>query len=369
MKEQAQIPPKRGVVLLNFGGPRNLDEVEEFLFEILRDPNTIQLPFPLRIQDWLTRKIAKKRSINVREEYDRMGGKSPIVEATESQRVLMEKALQEKGLDLHTYTAHRYLPGNAKEVAEQIVADKIEDLFLIPMYPHFSWATTGSSFEQFVAVLNQAGYSGRMKAVRSYPNHPLYVDTLADLLEKGFAKFQLSPENTLIQCSAHGLPRKYVDNGDPYWVELQATMEELRKRFPKWNFHLTFQSRVGPAEWLKPYTDDFITELEGKGVENLLFVAISFVNDHLETLVEVDHTYFELARSCGLKPCRIDPIETHPKFIELLAETTYYWTQEAQGLEVRFPLLPPSQQYARYDRWIWYFWCLSFIASLMFAIA
>ncbi|MBF0286749.1 MAG: ferrochelatase [SAR324 cluster bacterium] len=367
MQENNVPSAQKAVVLLNFGGPRHLEEVADFLYEILRDPNVIQLPFPHWLQNRFARKISKKRAVEVAEQYQQIGGKSPIVEATEQQRAQLEKILQKQKGGCKIYVAHRYLAGNAESVVKQIIEDQIEQLYAIPMYPHFSYATTGSSLEQLDGLLKKQGYACTIQVLRSYPNHPYYIEALSDLLKKELSQHTLVPQETLILCSAHGLPQSYVDKGDPYLMELWSTVESLRKQFPEWKFQLCFQSRVGPAKWLQPYTDELLPELAKQGVRSVLFVALSFVNDHLETLFEIDHTYFELARSEGLTPYRVPAVETHPRFIELLGEQTLLWNQGLQGMDLPL-LLPPSQHFRRSSQWILYSWCLALLIALFYAI-
>lgn len=368
MPEQQNMPPStKAVVLLNFGGPRNLEEVPEFLYEILRDPNTIQLPFPYKLQDRLARRISSKRASKVVKEYGEMGGKSPIIEATENQRCKLEEALRQKHSMVQTFVAHRYIPGFTKEVIKQIKEANIEKLFLIPMYPHYSRSTTGSSVEQFMQELEKENYAGVVQALYSYPDHPLYIEALCEQFRKCIDHYGLVPQNTRILCSAHGLPQSYVTNGDPYVIELYRTLEALRRFFPEWQFQLCFQSRVGPAKWLQPYTDEVIQELPQEGVQKVLFFPISFVNDHLETLYEIDKTYFDLAKSVGLEPYRVEALECHPKFVNLLSEQTILWEKKVLGIAPRW-LLPPSQQFKRYDQWILFGWITAFLIALFFAI-
>ena len=151
-------------------------------------------------------------------------------------------------------------------------------------------------------------------------------------------------------------------------MELHTTVEALRQHFPLWRFVLCFQSRVGPAKWLQPYTDVLLKELPQQGVQAVLFVPLSFVNDHLETLFEIDVTYFDLARSLNLTPFRLPALETHPRFIQLLCEQTLLWDQGVQGIDPTL-LLPPSQHFRRYDQWILLLWGMSFLIALYYALA
>ena len=358
---------RKAAVLLNFGGPGNLQEVPDFLYEILRDPNTIQLPIPLWLQNHFARRIANKRSVAVIHQYAAIGGKSPIVAATEQQRLHLQAALQQRDSRVRVYAVHRYIPGNAARVAEQITQERINDVFLIPLYPHYSRTTTGSSIEQFCHELEKLGFSGRIRALRSYAQHADYIAGLSDLLKKALSQYQPDPFSTRILCTAHGIPQSYVDRGDPYLMEVIATVDALRKNFGQWQFELCFQSRVGPAKWLEPYTDELIKQLDTGKVRTILFIPLSFVNDHLETLFEIDHTYFDLARSIEITPYRLPALETHPRLIRLFCEQTLLWEQSAQGIDPAL-LLPPRQKFRRYAQWFLILSGLAFLIALLLTL-
>ena len=342
---------RRAAVLLNFGGPESLQEVPNFLYEILRDPHTIQLPIPLWLQNHLARFIANRRSAVVVQQYEAIGGKSPIVASTEQQRLQLQEDLQQQGSTVSVYAVHRFIPGNTTRVAAQILRDHINDIFLIPLYPHYSRTTSGSSIEQFCHELKKMNYSGRIRTLRSYAQHPDYIAALSQMLQNALSEYQLDPFSTRILCSAHGIPQSYVDRGDPYLMEVIATVETLRKTFTQWQFELCFQSRIGPAKWLQPYTDELIKQLGEGEVRAILFIPLSFVNDHLETLYEIDHTYFDLVRSVKITPYRLPALETHPRLMQLFCEQTLLWEQGAQGIDPAL-LFPPSQKYSRHNQWI-----------------
>ena len=350
------------VVLLNFGGPRQLAEVETFLFEILRDPNTIRLPCPEWLQDRLARRIARRRAPETARQYGEIGGRSPIVEDTERIARAMNEALP-PGLP-PARIAHRYLPGWTRELARAIVAEGFDDLFAVPLYPHFSYATTGSSLEQLRQELDGAGFRGRLMTLRSYPDDPGYVEALGDRLTETLALAGLKPEGTVILCSAHGLPAKYVAQGDPYRLELYRTLEALRERFPEWRIDLAFQSRVGPMQWLRPYTDEYVPVLAAQGARDLVFLPLSFVNDHIETIYEIGHTYFELARRHGLRPHRVPAVSAHPAHIRALAGAVGRWSAGRGGIPAA-ELMPPSQDFARRGVWIWSAWAAALLATLL----
>lgn len=360
-------PRHPAVLLLNFGGPRDLAEVPAFLFEILRDPNTIQLPLPRWAQDLLARRIARRRSHEVARQYGEIGGASPIVPATLHIRNALLAALAQAGRPLPVYVAHRYLPGDAAAAVAALRADGVDALFALPLYPHFSYATSGSSLQQVRVLLRSAGWGGPLHALRSYPDAGGYLDALGDRLGATLREAALEPEGTVVLCSAHGLPRAYVEQGDPYRLELYRTLEALRARFPQWRIDLSFQSRVGPAEWLRPYTDQYVPQLAAEGVRNLVFLPISFVNDHIETLYEVGVTYFALARAHGIAPHRVPAVEAHPGHVRVLAEAALQWAAGRGGVPVE-ELLPPDQHFRRIGVWAWGAWLAALFATLLGAL-
>ncbi|MBF0350701.1 MAG: ferrochelatase [SAR324 cluster bacterium] len=359
---------KSAVILLNFGGPRSLEEVPSFLYEILRDPQVIQFPFPYWLQNRLARKISQKRAHKVQAQYQQIGGKSPIVEASEQQRQALRQMLLQQNLNMPVYVVHRYLDGYTESVVKQILEQKPDKLYMIPMYPHFSWTTSGSSLLQIISLLKNQGFRGSIQCLRSHPDHPKYIEALKHNILETITKHGLKPNDSLIFCSAHGVPQSYVKKGDPYLIELNLTMEALRTALPGWNLELCFQSRVGPATWLQPYTEERIPELGQEGTyKNIVFVGISFVNDHLETLFEIGQTYFELSRQSGLTPFLVPAIESSQEYIELLGHKVMAWFHHGTGFDPDL-ILPPDQYFQRYGRWALYFWILGMMGTLSIAI-
>jgi len=345
-----------------------LDEVPPFLFEILRDPNTLQVPAPRIVQDLLARWIAGRRSKEIARQYGEIGGASPIVAATDRLAQKLRETLATDRFAPRIWVAHRYLPGHTRETATRIVGEGVARIIAIPMYPHFSWATTGSAAEQLEEELNRAGYQGEVSVIRSYPEATGYVDAVSARLSETLAQVQGTASSTVILCSAHGLPANYVDAGDPYRFELYRTVDALRRRFPDRRFVLSFQSRVGPAEWLQPYTDRILADLAKADVQHLVFLPIAFVNDHLETLYEIGHTYFAAARQLGMAPYRVPAIEDHPAYVSALA----HLVREAYEGRVAVPLrevLPPSQAGKRVGWWLWSVWLAAVAGALANALS
>ncbi len=362
----SQEMPRRGVLLLNFGGPRDLSEVATFIYEILRDPNTIQIGAPQWVQNRLARVIARRRVGEVARQYGEIGGRSPIVAATDALVAALSARLAAGGVPLPVWAVHRYLPGQIDPVLDALMESQVDDVLALPMYPHFSFATSGSSFQQLQQGLEARGFRGRAWGIRSYPDAPGYLDAVAARLEETLREAGAEAQDTVILCSAHGLPAAYVERGDPYRFELYRTLDALRVRFPQWRFALSFQSRVGPAAWLKPYTDEILPELGAAGVRRVVFLPLAFVNDHIETRYEIAVTYFDLARRCGMTPHLVPAIETHDAYVAELAGLVQRWRQGQTGIPLA-QLQPPSQVARRHDRWLLLLWLAALLAALRFA--
>ncbi len=316
-----------GVLLLNLGGPDKLEDVYLFLYNLFSDPDLIRLPFPF-LQKPLAALIAATRSPVSQENYRAIGGKSPLRQLTEEQADSIENALQRRGLNAKVYVAMRYWYPFTEEAIAQIKQDGITKLVILPLYPQFSISTTGSSLKLIDQIWKQDKQLQQIEriVVRSWYDRPGYLKAMAELIETKLQSFA-NPEQVHIFFSAHGVPKKYVSKyGDSYQVEIEnctdLVMQSVRQIYQRYNAHtLAYQSRVGPVEWLQPYTAEAIAQLAKRGIRNLLVVPISFISEHIETLQEIDIEYREIAESVGIHNfARVPALNSHPIFINDLAE-------------------------------------------------
>ena len=310
---------RTGVLLLNLGGPEQLEDVRPFLFNLFADPEIIRLPFPW-LQKPLAWLISTSRANKSQDNYKEIGGGSPLRRITEEQGAALKEYLQKLGRDVKIYIGMRYWYPFTEEAVAQIKQDGIEELVILPLYPQFSISTSGSSFRlldklwQDDPALQKIDYT----LIPSWYNSPGYVQAMADLINQEIAKLP-NPENAHIFFSAHGVPVSYVEEaGDPYQREMEHCVDLIMQAVSRPNdFTLAYQSRVGPVEWLQPYTEDAIEKLAEKGIEDLVVVPISFVSEHIETLQEIDIEYRELAEEAGIKGFhRVPALNTYPVFIE-----------------------------------------------------
>ncbi|PZU97433.1 MAG: ferrochelatase [Pseudanabaena sp.] len=316
-----------GVVLLNLGGPEKLEDVYLFLYNLFADPEIIRLPIPF-LQKPIASLIAASRAPISQENYAMIGGGSPLRVITEEQGENIENALQRRGVEAKVYVAMRYWEPYTEEVIAQIKQDGITRLVVLPLYPQYSISTTGSSIKKLEAIWESDPELQNIEkiTIQSWYHRSGYIRAMNELIDGKLQEFA-DPENVHIFFSAHGVPVKYVTKyGDPYQSEMEncvdGIMKALRRDYAHYNAHtLAYQSRVGPVEWLQPYTEEAIKNLAKRGVKDLLVVPISFVSEHIETLQEIDIEYREVAEEHGIHNFgRVPALNSHPIFINDLAE-------------------------------------------------
>ncbi len=307
-----------GVLLLNLGGPDSLDAVRPFLYNLFSDRDIIRLG-PAFLQKPLAALISVLRAEKTRGMYRLIGGKSPILDITQSQAAALEKLLNSGyESDVKTYRVYigmRYWHPFIDDTMKQMVRDGISKIIALGLYPHYSIATTGSSINNLKDVIKH--YPGiSLHSVTSWYDHPVYIEAMVERIKCGLAMFETQPE---VLFSAHSLPQRFIDDGDPYLREIEGSISAITKKIDlRW--HLSFQSKSGPVKWLEPSTEHMIGELAGKGVKDLLVVPISFVSDHIETLYEIDILYRDLAAGLGINLKRAESLNTSPTFIKALAD-------------------------------------------------
>lgn len=312
-----------GVLLLNLGGPEKPEDVRPFLFNLFSDPEIIRIPFPF-LQKPLAWFISSRRAKTSQENYQQIGGGSPLRRITEEQGQALKEALAEKGQDSEVYVGMRYWHPFTEEAVDQIKQDGIKKLVILPLYPQYSISTSGSSFRQLEQMWDK---DNQLKAIDytlipSWYARPGYVNSMANLIRTELDKLE-NPNDAHIFFSAHGVPVSYVEEfGDPYQRQIEHCTDLIMQALGRPNEHtLAYQSRVGPIEWLQPYTEDAIEKLGAKETEHLVVVPISFVSEHIETLQEIDIEYRELAEESGIHNFhRVPALNTYDGFINDLAD-------------------------------------------------
>lgn len=308
-----------GIVLLNMGGPDSLQAVEPFLYNLFSDRDLIQLPLGALLQKPFARLISRRRAKSVVENYRAIGGKSPLLDWTQRQAQGIAAAL---GPNVRPYVAMRYWHPRSDETLEQMRRDGIKRAVVLSMYPHYTGATTGSSVKDFRRAAAQVHPELSFQVIEHWYDWPGYLDALADCIRQGL---ELFPEDlrsrVQILFSAHALPQKFIDRGDPYLEHVLDTTRGVMKRMGNRSWRLGFQSRSGPVKWMEPDTVEVIDQLAAEGRQAILLVPISFVSDHIETLHEIDIEYREHAQKQGITHFERTPsLNDNPGFISAMAE-------------------------------------------------
>lgn len=291
---------KTAIILFNLGGPDNLNSVKPFLFNLFNDKAIIDVPQPFR---WIIAKlISSRREPIAREIYADLGGKSPLLENTEIQALALERELQKTRAEdcIRCFIAMRYWHPMADEVAAKVKEWGADVIVLLPLYPQYSVTTTGSSFADWHRASAKYGLTEKIHSVCCYPDDRNFVGAITAKLCGELATIE-NMDTIRVLFTAHGLPQKVVNRGDPYQLAVERTVGAVVNEIgiDGLDWVISYQSRVGPLEWIKPYTDDEIRRAgsEGKG---LIVVPIAFVSEHSETLVELDIEYRKLAEESGV---------------------------------------------------------------------
>lgn len=288
----------KAVVLFNLGGPDSIEAIEPFLYNLFCDPDIFKLPFG---QNLFAKLISSRRAPKVAEEYKLIGGKSPINEWTEKQREMLKENLSKDFPSLDVYTAMRYWKPFTSEVAVKVVSKKYHKIILLPLYPHYSITTTGSSYNEWKRYYE--GDDSKLVLINDYYLNDKYIAAINQRIDQTILRFPVEVQDKIaFVFSAHGTPVSLVKKGDPYSNQIMQTVEAVMKaRNNSHEYHLCFQSKVGPMKWLTPATDTMIEQLAAQNKKNLLIVPISFVSDHVETLYELDIEYRHVADKVGIE--------------------------------------------------------------------
>jgi len=307
---------KKAIILFNLGGPDSLDAVQPFLFNLFNDPAIINLPGILRYP--LAKFISKRRAPVAKAIYAEMGGKSPILEETQTQADAIEKILKQEADEFKCFIVMRCWNPRAIDVIKEVKKFNPKQTILLPLYPQYSNATSGSSIKEWLDVCKKENLNTENKIICCYPTEKNFILAYANLIREKINLNKL-PETTLI-FSAHGLPENKIKQGDPYQWQVENTVNHLIKKLSieNLNYILSYQSRVGPLKWIGPSTETIIKE-EAKKKKVIIVVPVAFVSEHSETLVELDIEYKKLAEQNGSKEyIRVPAVTINQDFINSL---------------------------------------------------
>ncbi len=326
MREPVAPRPDTAILLLNLGGPVNLDQVEPFLYNLFSDRELIKLPGPAWFQPTYAKGIAKFRRKGTERKYAEIGGGSPLLRQSAAQASALRSALRAAGRPEPVKLLFRYTQPRAAGLLKALKQRGITNLVPVTLYPHGCIATTGSSIRELEREAAKWGMSVQ-KGVLAYATDSDYLDALEAPLR---AALEELPYATVI-FSAHSLPMSQIEAGDPYEAEIKATVAALKSRIgdlPGGSL-LAYQSRVGPIRWLTPSLKKVLMDFGGRDV---IILPLSFVSEHIETLHELDIEYAALARKVGVRTYhRLPAPGVHPSYIRCLTRLTLEALSDSEG--------------------------------------
>ena len=329
---------KKAVILFNLGGPDKLENVEPFLFNLFYDPAILSLPGFLRYP--LAKLIANRRAPTAKKIYQELGGSSPILKLTEEQSHALESKLNQddNSTDYKCFIVMRCWHPRAENVVKDVIHYNPDEIILMPLYPQFSAATSGSSIKEWNDICVKNNYKVKTSTICCYPTDENFIEAHKNEIKKKINNLK----NFKLIFSAHGLPEKNIKKGDPYQWQVEQSVDRIVKalNIKELDWILSYQSRVGPLKWIGPSTEDIIVENSKLG-KHIVLVPIAFVSEHSETLVELDIEYKELADKNGCKNySRVPALGTNENYIKAMSNLII----NKQDYNFNGDLFPPKLQ-------------------------
>ena len=308
---------KKAIILFNLGGPDKLENVEPFLFNLFNDPAILNLPSFFRYP--LAKLIANRRAPTAKKIYAELGGSSPILKLTKEQGFALEQKLnQDDTLSKYKcFIVMRCWHPRAENVIKEVINYEPDEVILMPLYPQYSAATSGSSIKEWNDICVKNNFKVKTSTVCCYPTDQNFIQAHKDEIIKKIKNL----ENFKLIFSAHGLPEKNIKTGDPYQWQVEQSVNRIVEslNIKDLDWVLSYQSRVGPLKWIGPSTEDIIVENSKLG-KHIVLVPIAFVSEHSETLVELDIEYKELADKNGCKDySRVPALGTNKYYIKAMS--------------------------------------------------
>ena len=329
---------KKAVILFNLGGPDKLDNVEPFLFNLFNDPAILNLPSFFRYP--LAKLIANRRAPTAKKIYKELGGSSPILKLTNEQSLALELRLNQNdsSSEYKCFVVMRCWHPRAENVVKEVINYNPDEIILMPLYPQFSAATSGSSIKEWENICLKNNFKTKTSTICCYPTDENFVQAHRDEIMKKINNL----ENFKLIFSAHGLPEKNIKKGDPYQWQVEQSVDKIVKSLNIKNLDwiLSYQSRVGPLKWIGPSTEDIIVENSKLG-KHIVLVPVAFVSEHSETLVELDIEYKELADKNGCKNySRVPALGVNKNYIKAMSDLII----NIQDYNLNGKLYPPKIQ-------------------------
>ena len=311
---------KIAVLLVNFGGPDNLRSVKPFLYNLFSDPTVLNFPFANLYRKPLAWLISNMRNKASSETYKKIGGISPLIPITYLQAEKLQNLFTKNELPVDIFIGFRYCKPFIEDALTEISSSKYERLIILPLYPQYSYTTTGS-VELVVNNWLKKNNLNDMKIhfIKQWHLDEDYIESYVRLISNSLTNLDL--RSTEIIFSAHSIPVFNIENGDPYQKHIIETANLIIEKLSwKKRWHIAYQSKLGPVKWLEPGTDKVIEQIAQRNKNaNILVVPISFVCEHVETIFEIGVLYKEIANKLGIKRfARVPALNTDKYLIQAL---------------------------------------------------
>lgn len=305
-----------GLFFVNMGGPESTADIRQYLVNIFSDRSIIKLPVPAWLQRPLAKLITALRTPGVSAKYNLIGGGSPLLRHNRELAHGVSERLSGEYPRLRTYTGMRYSDPLVVDELRHAIADECRHLVVLPMYPQYCNATTGTALEVIADYVGSSGSDLTLDVVADYHDHPGFISLLRKRIRD--ANDSVEPQSkTRLLFSAHSIPESLRESGDPY---IDQIVETCRLAGEGHDYLLTYQSRTGPVKWVGPDTMETIADLASRGIERVIVVPISFVSDNIETLYDIDIVMQRQCRSLEMKPLvRTASFNSTPDFVDFIA--------------------------------------------------
>ncbi len=309
------------VVLLNMGGPKTNDDVASFQKQLFSDSLLIRFPLSFLFQKFFAQALVTFRLKKSKARYRLIGGGSPIYSSTQAQAQALQKELKQRGKEMDVIFSFNYSPPFPEDTIQEIKAKGKKYIYPLSLYPHYSKATTGSNLHYLKLAAKKIYPELQFLNLSSYYIRDGYIEAFVDRVKESVGQEESLDDFYLI-FSAHGLPLYFLGNGDPYPFQVHQTVSKILTQLGRTkNWVISYQSAVGPFQWLKPSTDAILNSLASRNIKKILVIPVSFVGDHIESLCEIDIEYRHMAKKLGIKDFRMTKaLECHPQFIKVLAD-------------------------------------------------
>ncbi len=308
---------RAGVVFINMGGPSDLSEVEGFMRRLFNDPHIISAPYFVR--KFVSKMITMTRTSRVKEHYLAIGGGSPLKSWTEKQAEKTHRKLRDSYPSLTFKTAYSYSEPFIIDAIAELSESNPDRIITVPLYPQYSMATLGSVYFDLAEANKRLGLGDRLRTLGPFYEHEGYIKCMVEMLRHGLDQAG-GKDNLHVVFSAHALPQKLINRGDPYGSQIDRTVYLMLQNVPLKDYTVSFQSKIGPVKWMQPATIDTVERLGLEGIKSLLAVPVGFVCDHIETLYELDIELRQIAEKNGIENFYRAPVFNDDDcFIDFLA--------------------------------------------------